>query len=146
VPKSLPHRQVYTRIAVSKIHGFGVRAIVPIKKGTYIFYGDDETMRWVHRRTLRNLSKPIQKLYDDFCVQDGQWLGCPQNFNRMAAAWYLNDSKNPNVAADRSYRFYALRGIREGEELTVDYGLTTADRRDRALHVEKRSSGDVPFD
>jgi SET domain-containing protein len=33
----------------------------------------------------------------------------------------LNDSRKANVAADKDYRFYALRDIKAGEELTSDY-------------------------
>ena len=33
----------------------------------------------------------------------------------------LNHSNNPNLAADDDYKFYAIRNIKLGEELTVDY-------------------------
>ncbi len=137
VSKSLPHYRVYTRVAVSNVHGVGVRAILPIKKGRYVFHGDDDKMRWIHRRSLKNLPRPIRKMYDDFCVEDGQWFGCPQNFNRMTAAWYLNSSRKPNVAADGSYRFYALRDIKKGEELTVDYATYNRKPGDRRVSRRK---------
>jgi SET domain-containing protein len=37
----------------------------------------------------------------------------------MSIGWYLNHSKNPNV--DVSSNFRAIRKIRRGEELTIDY-------------------------
>jgi hypothetical protein len=39
----------------------------------------------------------------------------------MTVAWYLNHSKTPNVGCDQDYTFFALRNIRNGEELTADY-------------------------
>ena len=117
----LPHYKVFTRIRRSKTHGVGIHAICDIKKGTYIFYGDDEPIFWVEKRKLKGLSGEIKKLYEDFCIIKGNLYGCPKNFNQLTPSWYLNDSKNPNVACDKNYNFYALRDIRKGEELTVDY-------------------------
>ena len=127
----LPHHQVFTRISQSKIHGVGVKAIRPIKKGTYIFSGDDARLRWIKGSELRGLSAEHRKLYDDFCIKSGSWYGCPQNFNLMTPAWYLNHSAKPNVACDRTYRFYALKDIKKGEELTTDYGTYSETRRRR---------------
>jgi len=79
-------------------------------------------LRWIKKSRLRGLAGEHRKLYDDFCIKRGEWYGCPRNFNLMTPAWYLNHSSTPNVASDKSYRFYALRDIRTGEELTVDYG------------------------
>ena len=62
------------------------------------------------------------KLYDDFCIIKGNKYGCPINFNSLTVGWYLNESKeNPNVRATNDYDFIAIRDIKKGEELTVDY-------------------------
>lgn len=117
----LPHYRVFARIGRSKIHGVGVLAIRKIKKGTYIFCGDDEEIIWVKKEKLKNLSKELKKLYEDFSIIKSDKYGCPRNFNLLTPAWYLNDSKHPNVAIDKEYRFFALRDTNKGEELTVDY-------------------------
>ena len=39
----------------------------------------------------------------------------------MTVPWFLNSSKNPNMDCDKDYRFFALRKIKKGEELTLDY-------------------------
>jgi hypothetical protein len=119
-----PHDRVYTRLRPSKIHGVGVFAIKRIKKGMPIFPGENEEMLWVER--AKNVqSSEIQKLYDDFAIIQGKRLGCPQNFNRLTMAWYLNEPKRgdrPNVRCDNdTYDFFALRDIKADEELTVDY-------------------------
>ncbi len=121
IRRKLPHYKVFARICRSKIHGVGVRAIFDIKKGTYIFYGDDEPIFWVEKKKVKRLPNEIKKLYEDFCIIRGDLYGCPKNFNQLTPAWYLNHSKNPNVACDKGYSFYALRDIKKGEELTVDY-------------------------
>ena len=63
-----PHDGVYTRIQASKIHGVGVFAIRNIKKGTYVFPGDDDELVWIKKNTLKNVPKGIKRLYEDFCL------------------------------------------------------------------------------
>jgi hypothetical protein len=117
----LPHDHVYARIARSQIHGVGVEAIRQIPAGTKIFEGDNLPIVWVREGQLGSLPEPLRRLYEDFAVKDGDRLGCPQTFNLLTPAWYLNHSKSPNVAIDVDYDFYSLRDIESGEELTVDY-------------------------
>ena len=119
--KKLPHNGVYTRLKPSKIHGVGVFAIRDIKKGTYIFPEDNLPIHWIDRSQLRNLPASVGRLYKDFAIIKGKKYGTPLNFDQLTPAWYLNHSKSPNVAIDKHYRFYSLRHIRGGEELTVDY-------------------------
>jgi SET domain len=117
----LPHHQVYGRISRSRINGVGVKAICPIKKGIYIFFGDDDELIWITRDKISHLSKELKKLYIDFAILKNGRFGCPKNFNLLTPAWYLNHSKHPNVGCDSKYNFFALRNIKKGEELTVDY-------------------------
>jgi SET domain-containing protein len=119
--KELPHHGVYTRLGPSKIHGVGVFSIKHIPKGTYVFAGDDESIVWVAKKKIKNLPRAIRDLYDDFCIIKGNQYGCPRNFDSLTPAWYLNHSSKPNIAADKRVKFYALRDIKKGEELTVDY-------------------------
>ena len=121
----LPHFRVYTRIKRSKVHGVGVFAIRPIKKGTCIFYGDDDELVWIKEDKIRNLPRALKKLYADFCVlkkkKNGKFYGCPRNFNVLTVSWYINHSRRPNVACDKNFNFFALKNIKVGEELTADY-------------------------
>jgi SET domain-containing protein len=128
----LPHYKVYTRLAQSKIHGVGVFAIRNIKRGVYIFYDDNEDIIWVNKNKLKALPKEIKGLYEDFCIKNGDFYGCPENFNHLTPAWYLNHSAKPNLGCDKSYNFFALKKIKKGEELTVDY-KTYSDVQQRRL-------------
>ena len=120
-----PHRNVYTRLRPSPIHGVGVFAIKRIKKGTLLFSGDNEEMVWVEQDKLPRAPKEIRRLYDDFPVKKEGLYGCPISFNRLTMAWYLNEPRKgdrPNVEGDpATYEFRTLRGIAAGEELTVNY-------------------------
>lgn len=102
-------------------------AIRSIPKGTYIFPDDDEELVWIDKRELRQLSPEQRKLYEDFCIIKGDLYGCPRSFNKLTVAWYFNESATPNMASDSTYRFFATRNIKKGEELTVDYD-TYSDR------------------
>jgi len=114
---------VFTRIRPSSRGGVGVFAIKDIRKGTDLFYGDDDEIVWVDRAKVRRLPREVRRLYEDFCVirDKGRTYGCPTSFNRLTVSWYLNSSSNPNVSCDNDYRFFAARNIKAGEELTVDY-------------------------
>jgi len=118
-----PHSSVFTRLRPSKVAegGVGVFAIRKIPKGTSIFPDDSDAMVWVEEESLSKLPKAIRKLYDDFSIIKGKKYACPPTFNRLTPAWYLNESKKPNVACNNQYDFFALRDIQAGEELTVDY-------------------------
>jgi SET domain-containing protein len=117
-----PHNGVFTRLRPSPIHGVGVFAILDIPKGTYIFNGDNSKMVWVDKCVIDEQDVEIKKLYDDFCIIKGNKYYCPDNFNNLNVGWYLNESKeNPNVGCDDNYEFYALKDIKKGEELTMDY-------------------------
>jgi|SRR6266852_1439132 len=119
--KPLAHHGVYTRLKPSKIHGVGVFAIRDIPKGTAVFAEDDDDIVWVDKAVTDDLPEELKTLYDDFCIIKGDKYGCPENFDKLTIAWYLNNSDEPNVAADKDYRFYALRDIKAGEELTASY-------------------------
>lgn len=119
--RSNPHVHVYSRIVCSKIHGVGVRAICKIKKGAPIFEGDKSRLVWIEAKKVQRLPKELRRLYEDFGIKKGRKYGCPRSFNALTPAWYLNHSKHPNVRCDSNYDFYALRNIKAGEELTVDY-------------------------
>jgi len=116
-----PHDGVYARIGRSRIHGVGVLAIRDIPRGTRLFRGEDERVVWVRVTRIRRLPVELRRLYTDFGMAWGQRIGVPRTLNMLSVGWYLNHSAQPNTRCDEDGRFYALRRIRKGEELTADY-------------------------
>jgi hypothetical protein len=122
--KSHPDAESFTRLKPSPIHGIGVFAIREIPRGTNIFKDDRSEMVWVDRTEIQRKGGEIRRLYEDFCVQDDGKYGCPNGFNNLTVAWYINEPSEgtePNVECRDEYDFFAARDIEAGEELTVDY-------------------------
>ena len=117
-----PHKGVYVRLKPSRLHdaGIGVFAVRRIPKNTKVFAGENEEIFWRGEASLPRKGE-LRRLYDDFAIIKGKSYGCPTSFNRLTPAWYLNESKEPNVRCDENYDFYSLREIKADEELTVDY-------------------------
>lgn len=117
-----PHYNVYTRLKPSKIHGVGVFAIRDIPADAPVFNPEEpvEEEFIVSKKEVEKLDPEIQKLYQDFCVDQGDCFNGPDNFDLVAVAWYVNHSKNPNVKYEDD-NFVSLRKIKKGEEITADY-------------------------
>lgn len=143
--EALPHDEMYTRLKPSPIEGVGVFAIKTIKKGTILFSGDADEVRWVDAKDLPR-GKALREFYQRFAiVKNGKngkpkRYGCPRNFHRLTMSWYINDPMpggKPNVICDTNYNFRAARDIKEGEELTVD----STTYSDHAAKPTTRSKG-----
>jgi SET domain-containing protein len=121
------------QVRASGVHGQGVFALVPIKKGELILEYTGEVITWPEalRRHPHDPSQPDHTFYfhlDDDTVIDGKFGG-------NASRW-INHSCAPNVEADdESGQVYllALRAIKPGEELFFDYGLVIEERYTPAL-------------
>jgi SET domain-containing protein len=97
-------------------YGIGVFAVHVIEKGTYLrLFGEEN----VEVSILRE-KKDVPELFQEYCVDRGDMVSCPKDFGCMEVGWYINHSKDPN-AYHKDYNYYALRDIKEGEEITIDY-------------------------
>jgi SET domain-containing protein len=101
-------------------HGIGVFVTHNIKKDTYLRLFAEETEA-TNRTTIRK-KEDIPEFFRQYCLDRGKTLVCPRDFGRMEVGWHLNHSKTPNVY-HKNYDYYALRNIKEGEEITIDYNL-----------------------
>jgi SET domain-containing protein len=99
-------------------HGVGVFAAHPIKSGSYLRLFGDEKEREHRMRPLKQ--EEVPKVFSQYCVAREGYLSCPLDFGNMPVGWYLNHSKIPN-AIHRDYHWYALRDIKEGEEILINY-------------------------
>lgn len=99
-------------------HGIGVFAAHDIKEGTYLRFFGVETIE-TNVSEIRE-KKDVPKLFQQYCVDRGDKLVCPKDFGHMEVGWYLNHSKTPNTY-HKNYDYYALRDVKVGEEITIDY-------------------------
>jgi hypothetical protein len=116
---ALPHEGVYARIrpATAELtaeRGVGIFAIRNIPKGTLIFAPDDDPTVVVRREDIEGLPEELKRLYQDFCVLDGDRYTCPVNFNKLTPSWYANNSDDPNIEPDANLRFKAIHDIAAG--------------------------------
>jgi uncharacterized protein len=120
--RSRPKRRYVTRSSV--IHGKGVFATGPIRKGTRIieYRGARSTMEVACERPLSDPANPHHTFI--FELSDGTVIDAGLKGN--AARW-INHSCDPNcetVEGDGRLFIHAIRPIRAGEELTYDYRLS----------------------
>jgi len=116
-------QDVFCRLGVSPLHGVGVFAIRPIKKGQNPLRSRAafEEVRFSHDE-IKALPRGIRKQIEMFCYYDDDGvLISTMGMNTMDFSIYLNHSKQPNLRIIREGGFEALRRIKIGEELTMDY-------------------------
>ena len=96
--------------------GIGVFATQEIHEGTTIVFFDEN---YQHRRMHKN---DIPSEFLKYCVaeSDDIWI-CPQRFDQMEIAWYLNHSKSPNIKRIKSGMCVVATPIKKGEEITINY-------------------------
>ena len=100
-------------------YGVGVFAVHDINKGTHLrLFGDNET---IDLRSIERSKDAVPEAFRQHCMDRGDTLICPEDFGRMHVGWYLNHSKTPNTYRDDDFKWYALRNIKSGEEITIDY-------------------------
>ncbi len=99
----------------SKLDQVGVFTTSKIRKGAKLnlFHPSD----WTFIRAPRG---KVGEMCEHFGVREGDGYHCPSDWHRMSVGWYLNHSDTPNVGHE-DYEFRALRHIRPGEEVTIDY-------------------------
>lgn len=104
-------------IEASKIEGKGIFAGEDIKKGELIQYITGKRVKKLPKSKEESLSIP-------------NWFGLSRHFwidPGDSAFRYLNHSCNPNAAIKGTKSLVAMRSIRKGEEVTMDYSMTDAD-------------------
>jgi uncharacterized protein len=123
MPTAKPIRSYVVRN--SEIHGRGVFASRPIKKGTQIIEYKGQRVSWPEalERPDSDPDNPSHTFF--FSLDDGRVIDAAVGGN--AARW-INHSCSPNCETeeddDGRVFIYARKSIDEGDELTYDYKLT----------------------
>jgi SET domain-containing protein len=119
------HHDTYVMIQPSKVHGIGVFAIRDIPKGTKDLFskGFGDWIK-VSKEEVEQMPKHSKDLIENHCLFDEDHYYVPEyGFKMVDLVIYLNHSETPNViSVNEGEYFEAIRDIKVGEELFVDYG------------------------
>jgi len=116
-------QDVFCRLGASPLHGVGVFAIRPIKKGLNPIRSRTKhrEIKFTHDE-IKGLPRGVREQIKMFCYYDeDEVLISTMGMNTMDFTIYLNHSKQPNLRMTKDGAFEALRSIKIGEELTMDY-------------------------
>jgi hypothetical protein len=112
------YRSPKTRVLRSKTHGRGLFATKPIRRGEIV------SVRGGHILTRTMLrGRRLPPGYWGYPIADGIVLGPLTKSETESVMMFLNHSCAPNVGIGGQIVFVAMRDIRAGEELTIDYAM-----------------------
>lgn len=102
----------------SKTHGKGLFAAKDIKKGEIVFITKGKRINFL----ISNKEQAQKAGLNWFGFGKNQWLDVKNNYCDN-----LNHSCDPNVGIKGKVVMVALRNIKKGEEITLDYSANEAD-------------------
>lgn len=111
----------------SNIHGLGIITKRDIKKGETVFIIKGELKAW-------EVTSKKTALYGE------HWIGVGKNSWIDPIGWgrYINHSSNPNCGITGKVLIRAMRNIRKGDEITIDYSTT---EEQELWHLEDAMTG-----
>lgn len=115
----------WVMIKPSGIHGIGVFAVTDIPQGCNKMFST-EMGEWttVPKTEIDELPQHAQDIVENYCLYDEANYFLPaQGFKAIDLSLFLNHADIPNIISvnDGAY-FEAIRDIKRGEELLIDYG------------------------
>ena len=122
----------YVMIKPSPVEGIGVFAIRDIPRGCRNMFsitdGIDEYIELL-KTEVAALPDHSKRLVETYCLYDEQHYYVPASgFKKMDLVNFLNHSDEPNIISINEGEFFeAIRDIKSGEELLVDYGELVED-------------------
>ena len=118
----------WVMIRPSPIEGIGVFAIRDIPKGCRTMFSkanaDHDEWISVPKTEVEQLPAHSRALIENYCLyDDDNYFIAEYGFKKMDLVNFLNHADEPNIMSvnDGEY-FEALRDIKAGEELMIDYG------------------------
>lgn len=100
-------------IGKSNIHGKGIIAACDLNKDEKLFHIKGKIIDFVVKNKKDALSGPLMIGYGK-----NKWID-PDDFSK-----YLNHSCNPSCGIKGRITLIAMRNIKKGEEITIDYSIT----------------------
>lgn len=106
------------RVKKSKIHGYGLFAVKPIRKREIVAIKGGHIFR-------ENMIGKLEAKDDESYIQieDDFWIGAIKKSEVKGNKLFLNHSCEPNVGIRGQISFIAMRNIKPGEELTYDWAM-----------------------
>ncbi|MEI2749378.1 MAG: SET domain-containing protein [Ferruginibacter sp.] len=118
-------QNTFVALKPSPIEGIGVFAIADIKEGQSGLFSKDKS-EWiaVTKAEVEALPPHSRFLVENHCLYDDEHYFIPEyGFKMIDLVVYLNHSDEPNVRSiNEGEDFVALRQIKAGEELLINYG------------------------
>jgi len=116
------------KAAPSKVHGIGCFALSPLKRGKVLsFWGDESEVQLLDSKKHGQQLRSGSRLTRETAVRlMGDWFVQSKRIADKDPTDFINHSDRPNVGYVGGLLF-ALRDIRKGEELSLDYRLLNAD-------------------
>jgi SET domain-containing protein len=117
----------WVMIKPSPIEGIGVFALQHIPQGCRsMFSKANEQEEWIPitKTEVEKLPAHTKALIENYCLYDEENYFVPDyGFKKMDLVNFLNHSNTPNVVSINDGEFFeAIRDIKQGEELVIDYG------------------------
>ncbi len=117
----------WVMIKPSPIEGIGVFALQDIPKGCReMFSKTNEHEQWitVSKKEVENLPAHAKALIENYCLYDAEnYFVSDYGFKKMDLVNFLNHADEPNLISINDGEFFeAIRDIKNGEELFIDYG------------------------
>lgn len=106
------------KVKRSKINGFGIFTMESIKKGELIYFLKGKIRRLKVKNTKDSLSHSCW-----IGISKETWIE-PNKYGR-----YTNHSCNPSASIKGKTTVVALRNLKEGDEITIDYSTIEGDER-----------------
>ena len=120
----------FVMLRPSKVQGIGVFAINDIKKGQCAIFSNDKS-EWIKisKAEIATLPQHSKAAVENFCLYDeGNYFVPEYGFKMVDLVIFLNHDDDPNIASiNDGEDFEALRDIKAGEELFIDYGQIVED-------------------
>lgn len=115
----------FVMLRPSPVQGIGVFAIKDISKGQSRLFSNDSS-EWIKipKNEIDELPESSKFLVENHCLYDDDNYYVPEyGFKMIDPVIYLNHSDTPNIQSIKDGDdFIAIRDIKAGEELFVDYG------------------------
>lgn len=117
----------WVMIKPSPIEGIGVFALQDIPKGCRSMFSKataDEQWITISKTEVENLPEHAKALIENYCLYDADNYFVPDyGFKKMDLVNFLNHSDEPNIISINDGEFFeAIKDIKQGEELVIDYG------------------------